>query len=478
MRFLFRAFSGLLLLGITIALIGFGTYRLIDAKRIAKDAPSRVAKERIYVVNTGILESTIITPVITAYGEVQSWRSLVIRTPVVGEVVEISDAFRNGSAVRRAEQLFTIDPQSLRSQTEDAEAALAEALAEQTDADEALVFSSRELQSARKQLALRKTELERQRKLLARGLATESNISPSELAHASAEQTVVSRGQSEASARKRVERASLKIQRARISLAEARRDLDETGVFAPFDGVLSGVSLQLGQRLGVNEQVGTLLDPTALEAVFRVPNSKFSRLLDARGKLLHQTIQVDLELGERSVTVNGRIERVDGLIQQGQSGRLIYASLDTTLGSVLLPGDFVTVRINEPALEEVSIIPASAATDNGMLLGVDTSNRLHDVRVKILRRVDDRLIVKPASFGGTYVVERLPQLAAGVRVKDSRDNPSDDELLALDEGRRARLIAFVESNIKIPADRRAQTLEQLKKNRVSRKIVERIESRM
>jgi len=480
MRFLLRALTGLILFTVTIGLISYGGYRVFVAKQTADERPKRPVRERTFVVNTGVLEPVQVTPVITAYGEVRSWRSLLLRTPVAGEVVEIAEGFRSGSAVKQGERLFVIDPEALQSRTEDAEAGLAEALAEKAEADQALVFSNRELASARKQLDLRSTELQRQRQLLSRGLATESNVSAAELAHASAEQTAVSRGQSQAAASKRVERASLRIQRAQIAVDEARRGLSETGVYAAFDGVLSNVSLQLGQRLSVNEQVGTLIDPAALEVVFRVPNSKFSRLIDERGALRKQAVEVELELGDKNLTVAGRIERVDAMVQAGQSGRLIYASLGEIEGNTLLPGDFVTVRVSEPKLEGVSRVPAGAVSDEGLILVVDQEQRLREVGVDVLRREDQQLIIRPKRFGGRFVTERMPQLAGGVKVEvaGAELQTAEPELIELDKARRDKLIAFIENNTFIPEDRRQSILERLRQPKVPRQVVERIESRM
>lgn len=487
MTFIFRALSGLFLLVLTAGFIAFGAWKFISAQNAEESTAGHSVGERSFIVNTATLESIVANPVITTYGEIRSWRSLVLRTPVAGAVVEITDSFRNGVAVTKGALLFIVDPEDYRSQTEDAGAALAEALSEQEEANETLVFSTRELEAAQKQLTLQKSELIRQRQLLERGLATESNVTSTEMAYTSADQTQISRGQALVAATKRVELAKLKIQRARIALAESQRDLDETGVYAPFNGVLTGVDLQLGQRLATHDEVATLVDPAALEAVFRVPNSKFARIVADNGKLLTQNVTIELELGEKTVTVPGILDRVDARIEPGQSGRLVYAALSTRKETVLLPGDFVTVYISEPPLESVSVIPATAATDDGKILIVETDSRLRESRVEILRRNKDQLIVRPLEFGITYVTERVPQLATGVKVKiqghgiaqaGHSKSGTAGGTIELDDHRRAALIASVEQNTSMPEDRKIKVLESLKSTTVSREMVEHIESSM
>jgi len=54
----------------------------------------------------------------------------------------------------------------------------------------------------------------------------------------------------------------------------------------------------------------------------------------------------------------------------------------------------------------------------------------------------------------------------------------DSATIRLDANRRARLIAFVESNDRMPAERKSRALEQLQDDEVPLTLVERLESRM
>jgi len=209
------------------------------------------------------------------------------------------------------------------------------------------------------------------------------------------------------------------------------------------------------------------------------------------------------------------------------------------------------VDIAEPRLEGVAVIPATATTSDGKLLLVSGEDRLEEIKVKILRRQADSLIVGDAPEGRLYVTKLQPQLGAGVKIKPVREGaviedkkmvaitdeererftkriesnayiPKDakarilkqlqeDEIpedmyarmggegrgqgsgrpangqsetasaggsIALDDDRRAKLIAFVEGNKRMPADAKTRVLEQLKADEVPAEMVERIESRM
>ena len=72
-----------------------------------------------------------------------------------------------------------------------------------------------------------------------------------------------------------------------------------------------------------------------------------------------------------------------------------------------------------------------------------------------------------ARMGGTREIEATPKAAE-----------PQAATIELDADRRARLIAFVEGNSRMPADAKTRVLEQLKADAVPAAMVERIESRM
>ena len=87
-----------------------------------------------------------------------------------------------------------------------------------------------------------------------------------------------------------------------------------------------------------------------------------------------------------------------------------------------------------------------------------------------------------ALVGREVVAERTPLLGAGIRVKplrgDGASAPVVPEMLELSAERRARLVAFIEANQRIPADAKRRILDTLSKDKVPAATVERIEARI
>jgi hypothetical protein len=194
------------------------------------------------------------------------------------------------------------------------------------------------------------------------------------------------------------------------------------------------------------------------------------------------TVSIDI-LGV-NLEARGVVSRESAAVGEGQTGRLLFARLDSAPG--FRPGDFVSVRIQEPPLERVVRLPAAAVDASGTVLVVGEEDRLEVANVEVLRREADDVIVRARGLAGREVVsERTPLLGAGIRIRPIRRGAEgavqpepEPEMLSLDPDRRARLVAFVEGNQFMPAEAKARVLSQLQEDLVPARVVERIESRM
>ena len=552
MRFMSRSLLAVVILSLTLGLLAVAAGRIVGAveERNSREERKRPNQEREYAVNVAAIGLQTANPVITAYGEISSRRSLELRTAASGTLIEIADSFRNGGFVREGDLLFRIDPADTISSRDLADAQVKEAEAEYLEAEAALELAEAELAAATEQTALREQAVARQLDLKERGVGSDAAVEAARLAFSSATQTELSRKQSLAQAKARILRSEIGQTRAGINLAEAERRLAETNVAAPFDGILNNVASVQGRLVGANEQLGELIDLDALEIAFRVSSNQFSRLVDERGRVQPVTITATLDLAGAPIVVSGVVDRAGAEVGAGQTGREVYARIDADDARVLRPGDFMRVDIAEPPLPGVAVLPATATTSDGRILLVNDENRLEAANVKIVRRQVDTVIVQDAPEGREYVTKLQPQLGPGVRVKVIREGdglvekkmvaitdeeraaftkriegnayiPKDakarileqlqkDEIpeemyarmtgggrpsggegqgtsapasggadgIALDAERRARLIAFVEGNTRMPAEAKTRVLEQLKSDKVPAEMVERIEARM
>jgi hypothetical protein len=101
----------------------------------------------------------------------------------------------------------------------------------------------------------------------------------------------------------------------------------------------------------------------------------------------------------------------------------------------------------------------------------------------LLRRQGDDVIVRGPLAGREVVEARTPVLGAGIRVRPLRPEergaaPEGPEMVALDDERRARLVAYIESSSGMPTDVKARLLARLQAPEVPAEMVARIEGRM
>ncbi|MEM9973070.1 MAG: HlyD family efflux transporter periplasmic adaptor subunit [Pseudomonadota bacterium] len=463
-----------------IALAGQLVYGALQA-RLSDAEPSREARERVFAVNVITIAPDTIVPEMVTFGEVRSRRTLELRAAQGGEIVWLAPEFEDGGSVVEGALLLRIDDQDARGARDTAQADLEEAQADLRDTERRLVLAEDELGAASDLLALRQRALTRQRNLFDRDVGTEAAVEDAEIAVSSARQTVLSRRQSLAQAEAAVDQASTALRRRQIALAEAERALADTEIRARFSGVLAEVAVVEGGIVSANERLGQLVDPTALEAVFRVSTPQYARLLDLGGQLPDIRVAVSLDVLGIDLFAEGRITRESAVVSEGQTGRQLFAALEGAPG--FRPGDFVTVALSEPPLSNVVRLPATAVDGRETVLVVGQDERLETAPVTLLRRQGDDVIVQAAGIEGREVVaERTPFLGDGIRVRPIRPTSNAEadapELVELDDERRARLVAFIEGNERMPSDAKERLLAQLSQPQVPARMVARIEARM
>lgn len=508
MRFFRQSLMGLFLLAATLGLLAMAGNQIFSAVQQAQSRePFRPpARERVFAVNVVTAKSETIAPVLTAFGEVSSKRTLEIRASSGGRLIYLAPGFEDGGQVEAGQLLAEIDPQDAQAALDRANADMLDAEAEVRDASRALKIAGDDLAAAQEQASLRQKAFERQVDLKDRGVGTEAAVENAELAASSARAAVLSKRQALANASARVDQAQTRLARAGIALAESERALDDTKVTAGFAGSLSGVSVIAGRLVSPNEILGSLIDPDSLEVSFRLSTAQYARLLDADGQMRRAPVRVSLDVGGVELVSEGRIDRDSAAVQSGQTGRLVYASVDTPIG--LKPGDFVTVQVQEPPIDGVIRLPAQAYGSDGAVLVLGENDRLESIPAELVRRQGDDVLVRSEALEGRQVVaERTPLLGAGIGVRPiaeetvvatapvtdrtqgqrqggqgaqggGRPPAGGGEMITLDPERKQRLIDAVNANEAMPANAKERILGALEGDQVPKDMVERIESRM
>ena len=490
MNFLLRSFLGLIILSITLGFLIFGSLVLIEAlkKRSEKSDNRRFQKERVFAVNVETLNKQIASPKILSYGEIYSKRMLEIRPLVSGRLDYVSEKFVEGGYVKSGDILFRLNQKDYLNELEIAEIDLEDTKAQLSEAISKLDYANLEFEVSESQLNLRKNALDRQTQLAESGLITSSQLENTQLAYSSSKQQFLNKQNLVKSSKNAIDKLKIQLKRRSISIDKAKRNLDETEIKAPFDGIIASVNILPGSVINKNEKLGTLLDPNSLEVMFNLSANEFARVIDKDGKLLNLDITAYLKLSNNDIPFSGKIERINPEIMNIGSGRKLFASINLGENKTLRPGDFVVLEIKEPFLKNITVLPSSAVTIDGKIFILEEDNRLKEIEVTILRRQGNEVIVSGAPTDKEYVMQRSPQLGNGLKIKPLRKKDREisnsvnlsknNELVTISPEKQKKLINILDKLDRMPKSVKDRLYEEINSGKIKAKTLKRLEKNM
>jgi len=349
---------------VIIALAILGANWLLAAR---PEAARREIEVRPTLVETLIPVSGSQVAEITGYGTVEAHRVLTLQSQVGGQVIELNDDLREGGRVTADEPLLRIEPR-------DYEIAVV-----QREADVANAAVALQLEEARGLVA------EREWEMLGESITVDE--SGRRLARREPQ---------------RIEKEAM-LAAARGRLAQAELDLERTTIKAPFNGLVLQDDVEIGQVVGPQNRVATIVGTDRFDVVVSLPMDRLPWLrADPEDLASNSTAIVVQELGDgRNVVREGRVDHIIGEVER--SGRLARVriavmdplglaasdpatAIDPAAGTdlPLLLGSYVRVEIAGPTLDDVVELPRAVLRDNETVWVKDATNHLRIQPVEIL----------------------------------------------------------------------------------------------
>ena len=413
---------------------------------------------------------------------------LEIRPLVSGRLDYVSEKFVEGGYVKSGDILFRLNQKDYLNELEIAEIDLEDTKAQLSEAISKLDYANLEFEVSESQLNLRKNALDRQTQLAESGLITSSQLENTQLAYSSSKQQFLNKQNLVKSSKNAIDKLKIQLKRRSISIDKAKRNLDETEIKAPFDGIIASVNILPGSVINKNEKLGTLLDPNSLEVMFNLSANEFARVIDKDGKLLNLDITAYLKLSNNDIPFSGKIERINPEIMNIGSGRKLFASINLGENKTLRPGDFVVLEIKEPSLKNITVLPSSAVTIDGKIFILEEDNRLKEIEVIILRRQGNEVIVSGAPTDKEYVMQRSPQLGNGLKIKPLRKKDREisnsvnlsknNELVTISPEKQKKLINILDKLDRMPKSVKDRLYEEINSGKIKAKTLKRLEKNM
>jgi RND family efflux transporter MFP subunit len=198
---------------------------------------------------------------------------------------------------------------------------------------------------------------------------------------------------------------------AAANLAEARNQLAEAGLVAPFDASVDATFFEPGEFVAAGQPVVQLSNTNRLEVEFEIPETLISQF--AAGDAVTLSLPF---LDQRRVA--GRVVHVGDA--GGPSGGLFPVEIELDRDSFLRPGLTAELLLELPSTPRL-IVPLAAVLDPGtgrprVYRVVD--GRIDPVPVQIGQLYNDRVEVSgPLDEGDRVVVTGLSSLTPGQRVQ-------------------------------------------------------------
>ena len=189
--------------------------------------------ERVWSVDVVEVWQKDEQPVLDLFGQVEAGSRTELRALVPGRVVKVGEGFSEGARVSKGDFLLQIDPFEYENDVAEQRALLVEA--------------ETRLQVVRRDLGR------------IRELHAENNVSDQQLDDAGLA----------------VKEQEAIVEQRRIGLARAERNLQDSQLVAPFDGVVNSISADLGKQLSVNDKVVEIIDTGSLEVRFTLSNTQY-----------------------------------------------------------------------------------------------------------------------------------------------------------------------------------------------------------
>jgi RND family efflux transporter MFP subunit len=329
----------------------------------APPAAVRVGPENIVTVARGTI---VVGPIVS--GELRAEREATVRAEIGGSVTQVN--VREGQAVRRGTLLGRIETRTL---------------------DDVRQSAMSAMRNAENQLAVARREMERTETLVKAGALAARDLD---------------------NARQSVTGAEAQVADAKSRLASVDRQLADTVLHAPIDGIIANKPVNLGDVVSVGAELFTIIDPSSMRLEAAVPADDLS--------FLRIGATVDFTVRGYDRQFQGRITMIAPQADPVTRQVPIYVSIPN-VGGRLVAGLFAEGRVVSQTAEGL-VVPINAVNmteptpwvlrvTNGKAERVDLTLGLRDPRTEQV------LVISGLSDGDTLLRGAAQGVASGTAVQ-------------------------------------------------------------
>lgn len=404
---------------VPVLILALGIVSFVGLKATKPSVPQRPLQEKVWPVKVIAADVGTYQPHLTLYGRTVAGRRVELRALVSGEVIETGPEMREGAIVKRGAVLLRLDPFEYEGALDEAEAKLVEARAKVREIDAGIENERDALNHARTQLEIAQRDLERAVPLAQRGTVSQKTADDRRMAVSEREQGLEQRLNNLEIQQAKAAQQRAVIKQLEWKVRQARRNLEDTVLEAPFDAYVTNVTAEKGRIVGANDQVATLIDTNWMDVRFTLSDRQYGRIISSEKTLIDRPVEVLWHVGDQPIKYAARIERVGAEIAAEKGGVEIYARLDDPNSPTpIRPGAFVEIHLPDRVYQKVSRLPPTALYGNERIFVIE-DGRLKARDVELVGAAEDQILVRgELGKGEKVIITRLSEAKDGLRVEE------------------------------------------------------------
>lgn len=381
------------------------------------------------VVVTEVTQKTV--PIYSEFvGQTRAEETVELRARVEGILQRVY--FKEGTAIRKGQLLFTIDKRPFEAALQSARALNAKAISDLAQASQRtdVLEAQAQLADAEATLTRANQDVARLAPLAKEKAVTEQDLDAAQAAQKSAKATVDARKANltnlEAAVKYTIERAKAEVSASKARVTQAELDLSYCDIHAPINGIIGFLQVDEGNLVGRNE--ATLLatvsasDPLLVD--FTVSEIEYLKLTDPETAGQRKgELSFNLVLSDESVhPYNGTFRVLDRSVDP-QTGTMKAQAVFPNPGSYLRPGQFARLRVAVAQRENAILIPQRAIQElqgAKTVMVVDAENKVSLRTVRLGDKADKEVVVLDGlNSGERVIVEGMQKVRPGGQVNPS-----------------------------------------------------------
>ena len=384
-------------LPLLVLAVGLVLFKLLKDTRPEQE--NAEIQERIWRVEVETVEPGRMSPEMALYGRVETPDLLKVAASAPARVAEV--LVRDGDQVTKGQLLLRLDERDLLPRLHQAQASVAELEAQIQSEKNQYESDRKSLEHEQALFAIASDGLERAQRLTKQRVGSETDLDLAEEGLARRALAVSSREMSISDHPARLRALEARLQSARARLTDVELDLERAVVEAPFDGLVAGVEVTVGDQVKDDAVLLRLYSLDGLEVRARIPAPYQSEIRAALAA--GESLTASADLG--GIQVPLRLERIAGeALPSGVDGLF---SIQGDEGMLRL-GQMVSLRLVRPTREDAVAVPFQAVYGEGRIYKL-ADGRLRGIQVEYLGGMSD-------GNGGELLLVRSPDLGSGDRV--------------------------------------------------------------